>query len=230
MKQYLPVLEKCPLFAGVSPGDIPVMMTCLGGTVRSFAKKETILAEGDPAEAVGIILSGRAQIVRIDYFGGRSILAEMGPSDMFGESYACADMEQMPVAVVATEDCTVLLTDSFRITHTCSNVCAFHQQMIYNLLKAVAEKNIGFHEKLEIISGRTTRDKLLTYLAIQAKKQKSASFEIPFDRQELADYLEVDRSGLSAEIGKLRREGILQSEKNRFTLLSGCEAYLTDVY
>lgn len=226
MKQYLPVLEKCPLFADVSSKDIPVMMTCLGGTVRSFSKKETILAEGDPAETVGIILSGRVQIVRVDYFGSRSILAEMGPSDMFGESYACAGMEQMPVTVVAAEDCTVLLTDCFRITHACSNACVFHQQMIYNLLRAVAEKNIGFHEKLEIISGRTTRDKLLSYLAMQAKKQNTASFEIPFDRQELADYLEVDRSGLSAEISKLRKEGVLESEKNRFTLLAGCELEL----
>ncbi|MBQ4050763.1 MAG: Crp/Fnr family transcriptional regulator [Oscillospiraceae bacterium] len=228
MKEHLSILQKCPLFTGVDPKDIPVMMTCLGGTIRSFSKKETIIAEGDPAETVGILLSGRAQIIRIDYFGSRSILAEMGPSDMFGESYACAGMEQMPVAVVATEDCTALLTDCFRITHACSNACIFHQQMIYNLLRVVAEKNIGFHEKLEVISGRTTRDKLLSYLALQAKKQDSVSFEIPFDRQELADYLEVDRSGLSAEISKLRKEGILESEKNRFTLLAGCS--LTDIY
>ena len=225
MKEYLPVLQKCPLFAGVLPADIPVMLNCLGGTVREFDKKETILAEGDPAETVGILLSGRAQIVRVDYFGSRSILAEMGPADMFGESYACAGVEQMPVDVMATEDCRVLMVDCFRITHACSRACSFHQQMIYNLLQTVAAKNLAFHEKLEILAQRTTREKLMAYLTMEAKKQGTSSFEIPFDRQELADYLEVDRSGLSAEIGKLRREGTLESEKNRFTLLPGCENY-----
>jgi CRP-like cAMP-binding protein len=112
-----------------------------------------------------------------------------------------------------------MLIDCHRVLYSCKNACAFHQQMIFNLMKNLASKTILFHERIEVTSKRSTREKLLTYLMMQSKKAGSGSFEIPFDRQELADYLEVERSGLSAEISKLRREGILTSEKNRFTLL-----------
>ena len=103
--------------------------------------------------------------------------------------------------------------------NSCSNNCAFHQQLIFNLMKNLAEKAILFHQKVEIAAKRTTREKLMTYLMFQAKKAGSNRFRIPFDRQELADYLEVDRSGLSAEISKLRKEGVLESDKNTFVLL-----------
>ena len=115
-------------------------------------------------------------------------------------------------------DRKVMFIDSSHILHTCSNNCAFHRQLIFNLMKDLASKTILFHQRIEVTSKRTTREKLLTYLAIQAKKAGRDSFSIPFDRQELADYLEVDRSGLSAEISKLRREGVLTSHKNHFTL------------
>ena len=111
-----------------------------------------------------------------------------------------------------------MLIDCNHILHTCSNNCGFHQQLIFNLMKDLAVKTLLFHQKIEITSKRTTREKLMTYLLIQAKRVNSNSFDIPFDRQELADYLEVERSGLSAEISKLRQEGILESHKNHFEL------------
>ena len=165
------------------------------------------------------MLSGAAQIVRIDYYGNRSILAEIGPSELFAEAFACAEVSSLPVTVIANEPCEVMLIDCSHILHTCANNCGFHQQLIFNLMRDLAAKTLQFHQKLEITAGRTTRDKLMTYLMFQAQKAGSPEFEIPFDRQELADYLEVDRSGLSAEISKLRREGIIECEKNRFTLL-----------
>ena len=112
-----------------------------------------------------------------------------------------------------------MLIDCSHILHTCANNCGFHQQLIFNLMKDLATKTILFHQRIEITSKRSTREKLLTYLAMQAKRVGSNSFDIAFDRQELADFLEVDRSGLSAEISKLRREGILESTKNHFELL-----------
>ncbi len=112
-----------------------------------------------------------------------------------------------------------MFIDCRRIMHSCSNVCGFHQQMIFNLMKNLALKNIMFHQKIEITSKRSTKEKLMTYLNLQAKKHKSNKFFIPFNHQELADFLEVERSGLSAEISKLRKEGIIESEKNRFTIL-----------
>ena len=125
----------------------------------------------------------------------------------------------MPISVIANEPCEIMLIDSSHILHTCSNHCAFHQRLIFNLMKDLASKTILFHQRMEITSKKTTREKLTAYLTVQAKKAGSNRFEIPFDRQELADYLEVDRSGLSVEIGKMKKEGLIENRKNRFVLL-----------
>lgn len=219
MKKYKNILKNCPLFAGIEEEDLFRMLNCLGARVISFDKKYTVFKEGSPAKYIGIMLSGTAQITRVDYYGNRSIIAEVGKGELFCEAFALAEVGELPVSVVANEPCDVMLIDSSHILHTCHNNCGFHQQLIFNLMKDVAAKTLTFHQKLEIISKRTTRDKLMAYLMIRASMANSDSFEIPFDRQELADYLEVDRSGLSAEISKLRREGILECEKNRFVLM-----------
>jgi CRP-like cAMP-binding protein len=196
------------------------MLACLDARVISFDKKYTVLAEGSAARWIGIVLSGSVQVTQVDYYGNRSILSNLGASEVFAEEFACSDTPSLPVSVIANELCDIMLIDSDHILHTCSNHCTFHQQLIFNLMKDLAKKTILFHQRMEITAKRTTRDKLLAYLTVQAKKAGSDTFEIPFDRQELADYLEVDRSGLSAEIGKLRKEGVLLSEKKRFTLLT----------
>lgn len=218
-EKYFDILRKCPLFKGVANEDLPIMLDCLDAKAVRFAKRETILAEGSPAENIGILLSGSAQIIRMDYFGNRSIVSSLEPAALFGESFACAGVREMPVSVVAAEDCTVLFVDCLRVTQSCGRACGFHQQMIYNLLHILAAKNLAFHRKIEITSKRTTREKLLAYLQDEARRQNSSSVTIPYDRQALADYLEVDRSGLSAEISKLRKEGVLESDKNHFRLL-----------
>ena len=219
MKKYLEILKKCPLFFGIEDEKLLLMLDCLGARVISFDKKYTIFAEGTPAKYIGIMLSGAAQIIQIDFYGNRSILSEISPSEVFAEAFACAEMDTMPVTVVATEACEVMLINCDHILHTCSNNCGFHQQLIFNLMKDLAVKTLMFHQKIEITSKRSTREKLMTYLSLQAKKAGSDSFEIPFDRQELADYLEVERSGLSAEISKLRQEGVIESHKSRFKLM-----------
>lgn len=219
MKKYFEVLQKCPLFRQIGEENLYTMLGCLGAKVERFDKKYTILAEGNPAKYIGILLSGSAQIVRIDYYGNRSILGSIEPAQVFGESFACAEVGAIPVAVIANEPCEVMLLDCDHVLHTCTNSCGFHQQLIFNLMKDLAVKNILFHQKMEVTSKRSTREKLMTYLMLQAKRAGSSRFTIPFDRQELADYLEVDRSGLSAEIGKLRREGVLESDRKQFELL-----------
>ena len=219
MKKYFGILRKCPLFREIEDADLITLLNCLGAKVEAFDKKYTIIAEGNPAKYIGIVLSGSAQIVRIDYFGNRSIVSHVEPSELFAESFACAETRSIPVTIIANEPCEIMLIDCHRIMHSCANSCDFHQQMIYNLMKDLATKNIMFHQKIEITSQRSTRDKLMAYLMLQAKKANSNSFAIPFNRQELADYLEVDRSGLSAEISKLRKEGVIESHKKQFRLL-----------
>lgn len=219
MKKYLKILEKCPLFEGIEAEHLLRMLECRGARVLTFDKKYTILMEGNPAKYIGIVLSGSAQIIRTDFYGNRSILAKLRPAELFGEDFACAKAKELPIAVIADEPCEIMLIEADRVLHTCQNNCGFHQQLIFNLMKGLAVKTLVYHRKAEIISLRTTRDKLLSYLDFMAQESGSNRFTIPFDRQELADYLEVDRSGLSAEISKLRAEGLLQSRKKDFELL-----------
>lgn len=217
--KYMNVLKKCRLFSDMSEDDLNHVLACLGVKIESFDKKYTVFAEGYPARYLGIVLSGSVQITQGDYYGNRNILAEMGVSEVFAEAFACAGVESLPVSVIANEPSEIMLIDRQRILFTCANSCDFHKKLIFNLMKDLAEKTIMFHQRIDITSKRTTRDKLLAYLSFQSKKAGSKSFKIPFDRQELADYLEVDRSGLSAEISKLRNEGVLESNKNQFKLL-----------
>lgn len=219
MKKYFDVLKKCPLFYDIEDNELLSMLGCLDAKVEFFDKKYTVFAEGTPAKHIGIVLSGSAQVVQIDYYGNRSILSSLPPSELFAEAFACAEVEALPVSVIANEPSEIMLIDCRHILHTCSKHCLFHQKMIFNLMKDLATKTILFHQRIEVTSKRTTREKLLAYLTAQSKKANSKTFTIPFNRQELADYLEVDRSGLSAEISKLRNEGILESSKNRFKLL-----------
>lgn len=219
MIEYFDLLRRCRLFDGIADGELGPMLRCLGARTVRCPRGGTIIGEGEPARELGIVLSGAAQIVRVDYYGNRSIVADIAPAQLFAESFACAETDVMPVSVVASADSEVMLIDARRVTVSCSNACEFHNRMIFNLLKVVARKNLIMNQKLEIISRRTTREKLMAYLMGQAKQAGSSRFVIPFDRQELADYLEVERSGLSAEIGKLRREGVLESRQSEFTLL-----------
>lgn len=219
MKEFYAILKQCPLFEGIAPENLGAMLGCIGGSLRCVPGGQTIFREGDPATHVGMVLTGAVRLVREDYYGNRSIVAHIGPAELFAESYACAAVTALPVSVAADTDSKVLLMDCRRMTTTCCSACSFHNQMIFNLLRMVAKKNLVFDQKIQITSRRTTRDKLMAYLFNEAKLQGTNSFAIPYDRQALADYLEVDRSGLSAEISKLRREGLLQSEKNRFVLL-----------
>lgn len=219
MKNYLNILLGCPLFDRIEDNELSIMLDCLGAKNYSYNKGDIIFAEGDKAKYLGVVLKGSVQPVRVDYYGNRSIVANIQPPNLFGEAFACAGLEAMPVDVIAAEDTEILLIDAKLITHPCENACRFHCRIIINLLNIVAKKNLILNQKIEVTSKRSTREKLMTYLLIQAKNEKSRTFTIPYDRQELADYLEVERSGLSAEIGKLRNEKVLECRRSTFTLL-----------
>lgn len=218
MEKYFDVLSQCPLFEGIERKDYSVMLGCLGARVMGFGKNQQIFAEGEEAIYIGIVLTGAVQIVKEDYYGNRSIVDRIEPGELFGESFACVG-EPLPVNVVAEESCEIMLLGSRRISTSCAKACGFHSKLIFNLLKVVSRRNLVFNRKLEILSKRTTREKLMTYLMHEAKRQGSRDFAIPFDRQALADYLGVERSAMSAEISKLQRDGVLATTRNQFRLL-----------
>lgn len=220
MIKFFEPLRKCPLFDNIADKNLLELLGCLGAEVRTYEKNQTIIAEGEKAVNIGVMLSGSAQLIRIDYYGNRSIVTNIEPSQLFGESFVCAEVSSIPINVVAAENCEVMLINGGRVMRSCSNACEFHNQIIFNLMKVVATKNLVFNQKIEITSKRTTREKLMAYLLNQAKLHNSDSFTIPYDRQELADFLEVDRSGLSAEISKLRKEGVIECRRSCFRLLN----------
>ena len=213
-------LTRCLLFDGISPEDLPGMLACLGARSMRADRGCVILREGSPAKDVGILLSGCVQLIRTDFAGNRTIMMNILPGQLFAESFACSKADLLPVDIVATEDCEYLLIDCRRIMTSCTHACAFHSRIIFNLLQIVCGKNLAMHRRALITARRTTREKLMTYLLMQAKDASSAHFSIPFDRQGLADYLEVDRSGLSAEMSKLKKEGVLDYYKSSFHLLN----------
>jgi len=219
MEKYTEVLQTCPLFDGVTDQELVGLLHCLGGRLMEAKKEQAILREGDRATHFGIVLTGAVRLERQDFYGNRSIVAHIGPGQLFAESYACARVQSLPISVVADEPCVVMLIDCHRVTVSCANACSFHSRIIHNLLYLVADRNLVFDRKIQITAMRTTREKLMAYLMDFMKTAGSASFTIPYDRQELADYLEVDRSGLSAQISKLKKEGILDCHKNQFRML-----------
>ena len=215
------ILTASALFSGIKKEDALSMMHCLGAERKRAFKGEYIFMEGDPAGRIGLVLTGSVRILRDSLDGSRSILSVAGPGSLFAEAIACAGVQEMPVSVEAQEDTDLLLLNVSKILTTCSNSCCFHQSLIRNLLMVVAKKNLLMNRKLRILAHKTTREKLLAYLEEQAGASRSRSFYIPLDRQALADYLGVERSAMSAELGKLQREGILSTRKNYFELHHG---------
>lgn len=218
MKKYQNILINSPLFSQVDEKNLLSMLDCLCARKEEFSKDTYIFYSGDRVKDVGIVLTGSVNIIKEDFWGNRAILAKIQAGELFGEALSFAEIERLPVSVVASEKTEVLFVDFRKISKTCSSNCNFHAQIIQNMLKILAQKNIMLTQKLEHLVKRTTREKLLSYLSGQALKWGSNTFTIPFNRQELADYLSVDRSAMSNELSKLRDEGILEFSKNNFEL------------
>ena len=218
MKDFVPVLKKTKLFSGVGDEEISTMLSCLGASLFTYKKGEFVLRQGEHLSNILVLVEGSLHIQRDDYWGNRSILGHIGIGEIFGEAYAAPDSGTLLNDVIAVEDSAVYFFDVKRVISTCSSACRFHTMVVQNLFFAISEKNRTLVQKLDYLSRRTIREKLISYLSEEAKKQNSPRITIPFNRQQLADYLSVDRSAMSNELGKMRDEGLLEFEKNRFRL------------
>ena len=219
MKKYIPILAKTRLFDGASEEEIGMMLNCLQAKLQTYKKGEYVLHQGEDLSNITVLVEGGLHIQRDDYWGNRSIINVIGVGEMFGEAYVAPDSGALLNDVIAVEDSVVLFFDVKRTLTTCPSACPFHAVVVQNLFFAISEKNRKLVQKLGHMSKRSTREKLMSYLSEEAKKQNSATFSIPFNRQQLADFLSVDRSAMSNELCKMRDEGLLIFEKNRFTLL-----------
>lgn len=206
-----------PLFAGISEEGVDQVLACLSARPRHFDKQAMLLRAGD-APVMGVVLAGSVHILQEDFWGNRSLFGRAGPGDLFAEAFACAGVLRLPVSVEACEPTDVLLLDAGRLSAVCPAACPHHVQMIRNLLRLMAEKNVGLARKVEHMARRTTRDKLLSYLSAEARRSGGSAFSIPFNRQQLADYLAVDRSAMCSELSRLRDEGLLDFHRSAFVL------------
>ena len=218
MQKYFAMLPSLPLFAGIDTEDVPQMLRCLSAVRATYRKGTYIRVEGDAADFIGIVLEGGVQILREHYDGTRRIVAVLGTGDMFAEAYALSGAAELPVSIVASEDATILFLDAISITQEHAARCRFHELLMRNLLRIMAHKNMLLSQKLNCVSRKTTAEKLLAFLSDQARQQHATAFTIPYNRQALADYLGVERSALSAVIGALQRQGVLEAKGSFFRL------------
>ena len=219
MKQYLPLISRSSLFEKIEPSDLEAMLGCLGAHQRTFAKGGYIFRMGDRTASMGMVLEGSVRLEKEDYWGNRSILSSFGPGQSFAEVYACEPNLTFDINVVAAEHAVVLFLDVGRITAMCQSSCALHARLIRNLLGIVAKRTHALTRKIEHTAKRTTRAKLLSYLSDQAEHARSSRFSIPFDRQELADYLAIDRSAMCAELSRMKKDGIIDYRRNQFEII-----------
>lgn len=218
MKKYMKILEKTELFSGIREEEIRSILGCLSASPRDFQKGDLIFCIGDHITSIALLLEGCVHIQKEDYWGNLSILNKILPGEIFGEAYAMPGSGAMPNNALAVTSCTLLFLDVRHALTVCTSACRFHTLLIQNLFSAVSAKNRTLTQKLGHMSQRTTREKLLSYLSEQSAKADSSSFDIPFNRQQLADFLSVDRSAMSHELCKMRDEGMLDFHKNHFIL------------
>ncbi len=218
MKEFYKIIRSSQLFNGISEKELAGMLTCLDAKMKKFSKDEFILRAGESTEYIILILEGSVLLVQEDIWGNRNILSKAGAGQSIAATFACAPGAVLNVSAVSQTPVTALFLNVKRILTVCSSACEHHNRVVRNLLGELAEKNLQFNEKLTHMSQRSTRGKLLSYLSSEARRRGSYEFDVQFSRQQMADYLAVERSGLSNELGKMKAEGLIDFERNHFIL------------
>ena len=218
MNDFLQQLNT-PLFEGIAPEDRKAMLGCVGYHLAQFHRGDIVALEGENVKHIGIVLSGAVDMVKEDIWGNKTMLVRMGKDDIFGESFACGSDTLSVVTFLVSEDARILFMPFGRVMRSCAMSCEFHHRLTENMVRIIADKNRDLMRKVEVVSKRTTREKLLTYLSLQAQLQGTRYFEVPLSRVELAEYLCVDRSAMTRELAKMKADGLIDYDKNCFRML-----------
>ena len=208
-----------PLFYGIKPEDLKPMLSCIGYHIGTFKKGDIVAFEEENIRHIGIIISGAVDMIKEDLWGNKTMLVRVRKDELFGETFVCGSENQSVVTFLVSENAKILFMPFDRVMHSCTMACLFHHRLIENMVSIIANKNRDLMRKVEVVSKRTIREKLLAYLSIQAQLQDSRYFEIPLGRVELAEYLCVDRSALTRELVKMKNEGLIDYDRNCFRML-----------
>ncbi len=218
MKDILRELNT-PLFEGIVPEDRMAMLSCTGYHIGTFRKGDVVAFEDENIKHIGIVVSGAVDMIKEDIWGNKTMLVRIHKNEVFGETFACGSDNLSVVTFLVSEDAKILFMPFERAMRNCTMACQFHLRLIENMVRVIANKNRDLMRKVEAVSKRSIREKLLAYLSIQAQTQKSRYFEIPLGRVELAEYLCVDRSALTRELVKMKEDGLIDYDKNCFRML-----------
>ena len=210
---------RSPLFLGIRPEDMDAMLGCIGYHVREYKKGEIIAFEAETINHVGLVMKGSVDMIKEDVWVNRTMLLRSYAEDVFGETFACGEDSLSVVTFVAAEDSKVMFLSFCRVMHTCTHACIFHQTLIENMVRIIARKNRELMRKIEVVSKKTLREKILAYLSIQSQAQGASRFEIPLGRVEWEEYLCADRSALTRELSKMKDEGLIDYQRNWFEIL-----------
>lgn len=219
MKDVIENIQLINLFHDIKKEDLKTMFSCLGAYTKTYKKNEIIYLENHDIRFIGIILSGRVNMIKEDSNGNNSILVYLKIGDLFGETFACSNLTISKVSFVSANKCKILFIPFHKVLYTCKMTCIFHHRLIENMIEYISTKNVMLMNKIEIISKKTIREKIISYLQLQRDNFGCDDFEIELGRVELAEYLCTDRSALTRELNNMKAEKIIEFEKNRFKLL-----------
>lgn len=219
MQLNMAQLVTFPLFEGIRKEELPTMLKCMNCYTKNYEKNEMIFLESSNIKVIGVILSGTVHMIKEGINGDKALLVSMKQGDLLGESFACGEPCGAQVSFLAATNCIILFLPFYSVIHNCKMTCPFHHRLIENMVRSISHKNVQLMNKLDIISKKNLREKILAYLYAQAQDHQSHHFTIPFGRLELADYLCTDRSALTRELTHMKRDGLIDYEKNTFYIL-----------
>ncbi|MCL2462349.1 MAG: Crp/Fnr family transcriptional regulator [Defluviitaleaceae bacterium] len=217
MSSYFDTIKKAPLFKGIGDEGLQSMLGCLDTEVKTVRKNGVVLLAGEKPTQIGVVLSGSLHVVKESLDGNQTLVASVLPGEIFGEAMCCAQIEESSVTVLADDDSEIMLINYGRIVHVCQNACGYHQKLVENMLELVARRNLYLQNRIEIMSIKSVRAKVLHYLESLAEKQ-GRSVAVPFNRTKLAEHLCVERTALAHELARMRQDGVIDYKKNVFTL------------
>lgn len=222
-EDYLPILSSLPLFYGIREVELQNMLGCLGGYIKTYKKDEFIIMKEDEVNHVGIILKGKVQMIREDLWGNRSVLVLLHQGELLGETFVCGEQEKSTVSFQTGAETILLLLPFKKVMCSCSMACTFHHRLIENMVTLIANKNVALMDKVDVLSKKSLREKIATYLMQEAVKNKSTYFDLPLGRVQMAEYLCADRSALTRELNVMKEEGLIDFERNSFRVLKSLE-------
>ncbi|HHT48584.1 MAG TPA: Crp/Fnr family transcriptional regulator [Firmicutes bacterium] len=202
-------LTHCPLFTGIEPDELRIMLACLQPVVRRYRKNEYVTRAGEKFLGVGVVLVGQAIVTKENVAGNRVIISSIHAGDLFAEMAAFSGLKVWPATVIAQQETEVFFLPPEKIVGNCARQCPSHRRLITNMLRIVSEKAMSLNRKVEQLSIKSLRGKIATFLLEQAKQAGATTFMLPFNRNEMADFLNVARPSLSREMGKMKAEGLI---------------------